>query len=43
MPSFIETPFPVASLSAESYKERKADNGQTCSTGIVLCYRALLW
>ena len=26
MPSFIETQFPIARLSAESYKERKADN-----------------
>ena len=29
MPSFIETQFPIARLSAESYKERKANNGQT--------------
>ena len=29
MPSFIETHFPIARLSAESYKERKANNGQT--------------
>ncbi|SEN92214.1 Adenine-specific DNA methylase, contains a Zn-ribbon domain [Nitrosospira multiformis] len=29
MPAFIETQFPVARLSAESYKERKANNGQT--------------
>jgi len=27
MPSFIETQFPIARLSAESYKERKANNG----------------
>lgn len=27
--SFIETQFPIARLSAESYKERKANNGQT--------------
>jgi len=26
---FIETQFPIARLSAESYKERKANNGQT--------------
>ena len=29
MPSFIESQFPIARLSAESYKERKANNGQT--------------
>lgn len=29
MVSFIETQFPIARLSAESYKERKANNGQT--------------
>jgi putative DNA methylase len=29
MPSFIETQFPIARLSAESYKERRANNGQT--------------
>ncbi|MCC7226163.1 MAG: DUF1156 domain-containing protein [Burkholderiaceae bacterium] len=29
MQSFIETQFPIARLSAESYKERKANNGQT--------------
>lgn len=29
MPVFIETQFPIARLSAESYKERKANNGQT--------------
>lgn len=29
MPMFIETQFPIARLSAESYKERKANNGQT--------------
>jgi putative DNA methylase len=29
MPSLIETQFPIARLSAESYKERKANNGQT--------------
>ena len=29
MPSFIETQFPIARLSAESYKERKANNSQT--------------
>ena len=28
-PSFIETQFPVAKISIESYKERKAGNGQT--------------
>jgi adenine-specific DNA methylase len=28
-PSFIETQFPIARLSAESYKERKANNSQT--------------
>lgn len=28
-PSFIETQFPIARLSAESYKERKANLGQT--------------
>lgn len=33
MPAFIETQFPIARLSAESYKERKANNGQTL-TGI---------
>jgi hypothetical protein len=29
MPAFIETQFPIARLSAGSYKERKANNGQT--------------
>jgi len=29
MPVFIETQFPIARLSAESYKERKAVSGQT--------------
>lgn len=29
MTTFIETRFPIARLSAESYKERKANNGQT--------------
>lgn len=29
MPAFIETQFPIARLSAESYKERRANNGQT--------------
>ena len=29
MPTFIETQFPITRLSAESYKERKANNGQT--------------
>jgi putative DNA methylase len=29
MPTFIETQFPIARLSAESYKERKATNSQT--------------
>ena len=29
MPSFIETQFPIARLSAESYKERKSGAGQT--------------
>jgi putative DNA methylase len=29
MPAFIETQFPIARLSAESYKERKAVSGQT--------------
>jgi len=29
MPTFIETQFPIARLSAESYKERKANNSQT--------------
>ena len=29
MTQFIETQFPIARLSAESYKERKANNGQT--------------
>ena len=29
MRQFIETQFPIARLSAESYKERKANNGQT--------------
>ncbi|KFB72460.1 MAG: hypothetical protein AW09_002341 [Candidatus Accumulibacter phosphatis] len=29
MRTFIETRFPIARLSAESYKERKANNGQT--------------
>lgn len=28
-PSFIETQFPIARLSAEAYKERKANNSQT--------------
>ena len=28
---FIETQFPLARLSAESYKERKAGSGQTLS------------
>ena len=28
-PSFIEKQFPVSKLSKESYKERKANNGQT--------------
>ena len=27
--SFIETQFPVSKVSKESYKERKANNGQT--------------
>ena len=27
--AFIETQFPIARLSAEAYKERKANNGQT--------------
>ena len=27
--AFIETQFPIARLSAESYKERKVNNGQT--------------
>jgi putative DNA methylase len=27
--AFIDTQFPIARLSAESYKERKANNGQT--------------
>lgn len=29
MPQFIETQFPIARLSAEAYKERKANNSQT--------------
>ena len=29
MPTFIETQFPIARLSAEAYKERKANNSQT--------------
>ncbi len=29
MPSFIETQFPIARLSSEAYKERKAVSGQT--------------
>ncbi len=29
MPSYIETQFPIARLSAESFKERKANNTQT--------------
>ena len=29
MPQFIETQFPIARLSAESYKERKAGASQT--------------
>jgi adenine-specific DNA methylase len=29
MPAFIETQFPIARLSAEAYKERKANLGQT--------------
>jgi putative DNA methylase len=29
MPAFIETQFPIARLSAESYRERKAVSGQT--------------
>jgi putative DNA methylase len=29
MPTFIETQFPIARLTAESYKERKANLGQT--------------
>lgn len=29
MPTFIETQFPIARLSAESYKERRAGAGQT--------------
>lgn len=29
MQSFIETQFPVSRLSKESYKERKANHGQT--------------
>lgn len=29
MPTFIETQFPIARLSAESYKERKANSSQT--------------
>lgn len=29
MPTFIETQFPIARLSAEAYKERKAVSGQT--------------
>lgn len=29
MPTFIETQFPIARLSAEAYKERRANNSQT--------------
>jgi putative DNA methylase len=29
VPAFIETQFPIARISAEAYKERKANNGQT--------------
>ena len=29
MPTFIETQFPIARLSAEAYKERKAGASQT--------------
>jgi len=29
MPAFIKTQFPIARLSAEAYKERKANSGQT--------------
>ena len=29
MPTFIETQFPIARLSLESYKERRANNSQT--------------
>lgn len=29
MPAFIETQFPIARLSAEAYKERRANNSQT--------------
>jgi adenine-specific DNA methylase len=29
VPAYIETQFPIARLSAESFKERKANNGQT--------------
>jgi putative DNA methylase len=29
VPAFIETQFPIARLSVEAYKERKANNGQT--------------
>lgn len=32
MPAFIETQFPIARLSAESYKERKAVSGQTLTS-----------
>jgi putative DNA methylase len=31
-PSFIETQFPVAKISMESYKERKSGNGQTLTS-----------
>ena len=31
-PCFIETQFPVAKISAESYKERKAGGSQTLAT-----------
>ncbi|WP_129673425.1 anti-phage-associated DUF1156 domain-containing protein [Candidatus Chloroploca sp. Khr17] len=31
-PAFIEQQFPVAKLSAESFKERKANNGQTLNS-----------
>ena len=49
--SFIETQFPVALLSKESYKERKAGSGQTL-TGLgkwwgrkplVLVRATILW
>ena len=32
MAAFIETQFPIACLSGESYKERKANNGQIPDT-----------